>query len=53
MWLMSKRNGGSLKIKAKQLEGLQHKDQHPLSDRGNGVLKEVFAFQLVSTSCRL
>ena len=53
MWLMSEWNGGSLKIKAKQLEELQHKDQHPLSNRGNGGLKEVFAFQLVSLYCRL
>lgn len=53
MWLMSMWNRGSLKIKAKQLEGLQNKDQHPLSDRGNGMLKEVFAFQLVSIYCRL
>lgn len=44
---------GSLKIKAKQLEGLQDQDQHPLPDRGNGTLKEVFAFQLVSIYCRL
>ena len=53
MWLMSEWNGGSLKIKAKQLEELQHKDQHPLSNRGNGGLKEVFAFQLVSLYFRL